>query len=116
MGRADPRPEAEGQDLCLSQDRPTVEDMLHLRIRPVPPTGGPEDRPDHHRSDVGQPLPRCVTERVRTSADVLAALLDVEGRSRASIDDLEWADAVAARILARGGGARWCGCSGAPGS
>ena len=31
----------------------------------------------------------------------VAALLEVEGRDRATLDDLEWADAVAARIVRR---------------
>lgn len=66
--------------------------MLQLRLRP-PVTDEPE--PPH------EPLPRRVAEQVRMSADVLAALLAVEGRTTASIDDLEWADAVAERLLAR---------------
>jgi hypothetical protein len=42
-----------------------------------------------------------VAERVRLSADLLAALLDVEQRKRATLDDIEWSDAVAERLLAR---------------
>jgi hypothetical protein len=45
-----------------------------------------------------------VTARVRLSADLLAALLEVEQRSRVTLDDLEWADAVAARLLRRRAG------------
>jgi hypothetical protein len=42
-----------------------------------------------------------VADRIRLSADLLAALLEVEQRSRATLDDIEWADAVAARLVAR---------------
>jgi hypothetical protein len=44
-----------------------------------------------------------VEARIRLSADLVAALLDVERRSRATLDDLEWADAVADRMLRRRG-------------
>jgi hypothetical protein len=47
------------------------------------------------------PLPAAVADRIRLSADLLAALLEVEQRSRATLDDIEWADAVAARLVAR---------------
>lgn len=39
--------------------------------------------------------------RVQLSADLLAAVLEVEGQLRPTLDDLEWADAVAARLEAR---------------
>jgi hypothetical protein len=42
-----------------------------------------------------------VTARVRLSADLLASLLEVERRQRATLDDIEWADAVAERLLRR---------------
>jgi hypothetical protein len=47
-----------------------------------------------------------VEARIRLSADLLAALLEVEGRARARLDDLEWADAVADRMLRRRAGRR----------
>ncbi len=83
---------------------------LVLRLSPVDRGAMPQLRrrpPLHTRagSDAqrrrGDPLPRRVAEQVRASADALAALLAVEGRTIASLDDLEWADAVAARFLAR---------------
>jgi hypothetical protein len=47
------------------------------------------------------PLPDFVAARVRLSADLLASLLEVEQRTRATLDDIEWADAVADRMLRR---------------
>jgi hypothetical protein len=47
------------------------------------------------------PLPPAVETRVRLSADLLASLLEVEQRRSATLDDLEWADAVADRIVRR---------------
>jgi len=53
------------------------------------------------------PLPASVRLRVQLSGDLVAALLELEGRERATLDDLEWADAVAtlmaSRHLARAG-------------
>ncbi|CAO5245877.1 hypothetical protein [Frankia sp. AgKG'84/4] len=42
-----------------------------------------------------------VAARNRLSADLLAALLTVDGRSRATLDDMERADALADALLAR---------------
>jgi hypothetical protein len=47
------------------------------------------------------PLPPPVRARVQLSADLVSALLEVEGRQRPTLDDLEWADAVAARLAER---------------
>ena len=47
------------------------------------------------------PLPPPVQARVQLSADLISALLEVEGRHRPTLDDLEWADAVAARMIRR---------------
>jgi hypothetical protein len=47
------------------------------------------------------PLPPPVHARVQLSADLISALLEVEGRQRPTLDDLEWADAVAARMVQR---------------
>ncbi|WP_370657147.1 MULTISPECIES: hypothetical protein [unclassified Frankia] len=38
---------------------------------------------------------------MRLSAELLAAILEVEGRSRATLDDMERADALADVLLAR---------------
>lgn len=46
-------------------------------------------------------LPAGVEARVRLSHELLAALLEVESRSHATLDDLEWSDAVADRMLRR---------------
>ncbi len=59
-------------------------------------------RPRRPATDrAGTPLPPRVRERIQLSADLLAALLDVEGRDRPTLDDLEWADALAVRLTAR---------------
>nr|WP_131770397.1 hypothetical protein [Candidatus Protofrankia californiensis] len=42
-----------------------------------------------------------VADRTRLSAELLAALLDVQERTRVSLDDIELADALADRLLAR---------------
>ncbi|WP_462165917.1 hypothetical protein [Frankia sp. AiPs1] len=42
-----------------------------------------------------------VAARTRLSAELLAALLEVDGRSRATLDDMERADAIADALLAR---------------
>jgi hypothetical protein len=50
------------------------------------------------------PLPPSVARvaaRTRLSAELLAALLAVDGRSRATLDDMERADALADALLAR---------------
>jgi hypothetical protein len=87
--------------------------MLQLRLGPslrsriADPVSRRCAEPARHRSG---PLPRQVAERVRASAAALAALLEVEGRSTVNLDDLEWADAVAARLVARHASAGPCGC------
>ncbi|MCM3921467.1 hypothetical protein ND748_07265 [Frankia sp. AiPs1] len=42
-----------------------------------------------------------VAARMRLSAELLAAILEVDGRSRATLDDMERADALADVLLAR---------------
>jgi hypothetical protein len=42
-----------------------------------------------------------VATRTRLSAELLAAILTVDGRSRATLDDMERADALADVLLAR---------------
>jgi hypothetical protein len=48
-----------------------------------------------------QPRVARVAARTRLSAELLAALLAVDGRSRATLDDMERADALADALLAR---------------
>jgi hypothetical protein len=47
------------------------------------------------------PLPPPVRARVQLSADLVGALLELEGRQRPTLDDLEWADALASRMAQR---------------
>jgi hypothetical protein len=47
------------------------------------------------------PLPADIVVRVRLSADLLAASLEVDRRRCATLDDIERADAVADRLLRR---------------
>jgi hypothetical protein len=49
----------------------------------------------------GSPLPPPVRARVQLSADLVSSLLELEGRQRPTLDDLEWADALAARMAER---------------
>ncbi|CUU56387.1 hypothetical protein Ga0074812_107271 [Parafrankia irregularis] len=52
----------------------------------------------------GRALPPSVARvaaRTRLSAELLAAILEVEDRTRATLDDMERADALAERLLAR---------------
>lgn len=51
-----------------------------------------------------------VRRRIQVSADLLAAILELEGRERPTIDDLEWADAVAARLTEREAARGQAGC------
>lgn len=86
--------------------------MLQLRLGPSLRSriAGPVSRRCAEPAHRSGPLPRQVAERVRASAAALAALLEVEGRSTANLDDLEWADAVAARLVARHASAGPCAC------
>jgi hypothetical protein len=42
-----------------------------------------------------------VAARTRLSAEILAAILEIDQRSHATLDDMERADALAARLIAR---------------
>ncbi|AEH09751.1 hypothetical protein FsymDg_2366 [Candidatus Protofrankia datiscae] len=69
-------------------------------------TGAPVARPSAPGSPPSSPRPlppsvARVAGRTRLSAELLAALLDVQERTRASLDDIELADALADRLLAR---------------
>src|SRR4051812_5849308 len=98
VGLARPSHSPEIQDLCATTRALTLEDMSLLTLpsrarRPrrtitAPPTA----------SSCGGPLPAPLRHRVQLSADLVSALLQVEGRRRPTLDDLEWADAVAARM------------------
>ncbi|CAJ62395.1 hypothetical protein FRAAL3752 [Frankia alni ACN14a] len=63
-----------------------------------------------------------VAARTRLSAELLAAILEVERRTRATLDDIERADALAERLLVRRGrrlratGARGAQTGAAPGT
>jgi hypothetical protein len=74
--------------------------LRYPRRRTTTEIGAVQDAP---RSS---PLPPPVQARIRLSADLLTALLEVERRNRATLDDLEWADAVADRMLRRRAGGR----------
>jgi Mg-chelatase subunit ChlI len=52
---------------------------------------------DRHRRQLG----RARAEMLQLSSDLLTAILAVEGRTRATLDDLERADALALLVLAR---------------
>ncbi|MCK9900741.1 hypothetical protein CC117_12075 [Parafrankia colletiae] len=60
--------------------------------RPAPSTRAPSTLP---------PSVARVAARTRLSAELLAAMLEIEGRTRATLDDMERADRLAARLLAR---------------
>jgi len=47
------------------------------------------------------PSVAAVAARTRLSAELLAAILEVDARQRATLDDIERADALAERLLAR---------------
>jgi hypothetical protein len=61
-----------------------------------------ESRPLSPRASTGLPpsVARVAT-RTRLSAELLAAILAVDGRPRATLDDMERADALADALLAR---------------
>lgn len=71
--------------------------LLARRRRRTAPAPEPASAP-------ASPLPPSVArvaERMRLSAELLAATLELERRSRVSLDDIERADALAERLLAR---------------
>ncbi len=87
------------QVLLSARRRSTLEIMSLLTLRPrvrrprcQTSAPSPADR---------NPLPDAVRLRVQLSADLVRALLEVEGRAKPTLDDLEWADAVAARMARR---------------
>ncbi|WP_238436112.1 hypothetical protein [Frankia sp. AgB1.9] len=57
-----------------------------------------------------------VAARTRLSAELLAAILEVDARQRATLDDIERADALARRLLARRADRQRAAASGRPGS
>ncbi|WP_347176879.1 hypothetical protein [Parafrankia sp. EAN1pec] len=61
-----------------------------------------DSRPLSARASSGLPPSVArVAARTRLSAELLAAILTVDGRSRATLDDMERADALADVLLAR---------------
>jgi hypothetical protein len=101
VGRARPPQTRQIQDLFLRDVTLTLDTMslltLPSRVR----------RPRHSTTRLAaavashNPLPPPVQARVQLSADLVSALLEVEGRQRPTLDDLEWADALAARMATR---------------
>ena len=77
-----------------------VPSLLRLTRRRAPSEAAEGPPGVAHLGSPG-PLPDFVAARVRLSADLLASLLEVEQRTRATLDDIEWADAVADRMLRR---------------
>ncbi|WP_045880335.1 hypothetical protein [Pseudofrankia sp. DC12] len=57
-----------------------------------------------------------VAARTRLSAELLAAILEVDARQRATLDDIERADALAQRLLARRADRQRAAASGRAGS
>ncbi len=85
--------------LRAAEDLGTREDVgarvdLGARAVPAAPVAGSSGLP---------PSVARVAARTRLSAELLAAILEVDGRSRASLDDMERADALAERLLVRRG-------------
>lgn len=71
---------------------------------PVPaPRTAVESGPAAPRAAAGSLPPSVarVAARTRLSAELLAAILAVDGRSRATLDDMERADALADALLTR---------------
>lgn len=67
---------------------------------PIDPAAG-SIRPPAVPSPELPPSVARVAERTRLSRELLAAILEVEARTRVSLDDIERADALAERLLAR---------------
>lgn len=101
MGRARPLSWRQIQDLFAGGLAATLANMSLLTLPPrVRRRRRSSPRPA--AAVVCQsPLPPPVRARVELSADLVSALLEVEGRQRPTLDDLEWADAVAARMTER---------------
>ncbi|MGZ4618386.1 MAG: hypothetical protein ACXV5Q_11095 [Frankiaceae bacterium] len=68
-------------------------------------TSGERSSAERHPAGLSErhlrPLSRARTELLQLSSDLLTAILAVEGRTRATLDDLERADALALQVLAR---------------
>ncbi|MBL7499893.1 hypothetical protein I6A84_23390 [Frankia sp. CNm7] len=63
-------------------------------------TAAPRSAPAGHPAALPPSVAR-VAARTRLSAELLAAILEVDARQRATLDDIERADALADRLLAR---------------
>ena len=103
MGRARPPEVSQKQDLFQARVGLTLANMSLLTL----PTRVRRQRHGMNNQAVSRlaaavthhsPLPPPLQARVQLSADLVSALLEVEGRQRPTLDDLEWADAVAARM------------------
>jgi hypothetical protein len=90
-----------------SADSPTHSLAVTARaLTAAPGPGHPSAPTAAGRLDAATPsaLPPSVARvaaRTRLSAELLAAILEVDDRRRATLDDIERADALAARLLAR---------------
>ncbi|OAA21775.1 hypothetical protein UG55_105438 [Frankia sp. EI5c] len=76
-------------------------DLLGVRSRP---RTAHEERTAHGEHAAHEALPPSVARvaaRTRLSSELLAAILTVDGRTRATLDDMERADALADVLLAR---------------
>ncbi|MDT3441603.1 hypothetical protein QOZ89_18660 [Pseudofrankia sp. BMG5.37] len=104
----------------LRRDETTTAETAHRGAAPAPGLAPPPA--PAHRATVTRPpvaaraaapggppwapaaLPPSVARvaaRTRLSAELLAAILEVDARQRATLDDIERADALAERLLAR---------------
>ena len=80
--------------------------LAGYRPGPVGPAGRARlvagtTRPDVPERPALPPSVARVAARTRLSAELLAAILEVDARPRATLDDIERADALAERLLAR---------------
>ncbi|SBW23276.1 hypothetical protein FDG2_3715 [Candidatus Protofrankia californiensis] len=74
------------------------------RVTDTVVAGGPRPSASGSLPSLSRSLPPSVArvaDRTRLSAELLAAILDVQERTRVSLDDIELADALADRLLAR---------------
>ncbi|WP_369809783.1 hypothetical protein [Parafrankia sp. EUN1f] len=104
---ARPGPDTAGDRDLRVRSRRTQGAVLAVR-RPAGTTTGPAagtgDGAAPPAGPTGRALPPSVARvaaRTRLSAELLAAILEVEDRTRATLDDMERADALAERLLAR---------------
>jgi hypothetical protein len=100
----------DGTSLTARDEMPAGRVRSGARIlTPLPPAGPlPTAGPPRAGRRTAAPGPAAlppsvarVAARTRLSAELLAAILEVDDRRRPTLDDIEHADALAARLLAR---------------